>query len=738
MGAKIQSKKLDNFANLKEKAPNRKTIWQQKSKRKNKYEYTGSKEREMQFPDRHQGYAECYLAGQHNLGGRTEDRIFQERTGIIKTDGFGSKQRQKHRRYKWNREETGMKKQRRENIRRAGQIISAAALSAALFLAPAAPVFADDVTNSSSFAEKLDGVDDGDTTTITIHYGKVTKEVPASKEDLENGLWDTYTDETGKVYNLKNHVFGNYYYEEAGEEDALQATINLVTEDGTVLRTDKVGVDQPYTPEATIEVNGTSYIAESLNPITFDYKNSPSLNFNVVYREAKEEAVPYNVTVNYVDKGSGKVLAVRNFTVTDVPHTFIAPSEFSIQSEDKAVYYTAIDKTKTSVTMQPEKEAEAFKDHVVNIEYTVRESGSYNWYIIYCDAENNAKIGTETVPVEYGKTEEKVPDLNKTFKVGGQDKNYTLNAAFKDGDAAKTITHTYGDTNRVTYVYYDPEGYKSDNNIRERQINVEYRYVENPTDILKTEKVTVKTTDTYIRNVNGKEVESNGLEHPIDVSNIEANGTTYAICAGQGDSIVLNYFPLDRTTYIVYFYDINDKNFDQAPVITREIPVTTEIQDRGTTYTFIPGITRIIVTNPTTGTTTEAGVEGTNGTQIASNIPTPAGNINAANGNNGTANDSSNAGNTNSSEQSSSEIAGAEEGTDTTIDGVNIDEIQTPQGNLKLNEKRNNTTRRLIGALIAALAAILVLYIVIANKRRQDPGIAAATKRKKKQDENKQ
>lgn len=594
-----------------------------------------------------------------------------------------------------------MKKQRRENIKRAGQILSAAALSAALFLAPAAPVFAGDVTDSSSYAEQVK--DDDKMVTITIHYGGTTKQVPALESELDSGEWDTYSD--GKTDYDRDTTKGSrteIYYVPHADKD-LTATVHFVDEaTGQEIQDPATFVvtanDQPsrYSAPTEISVDGKTYQTE--NPdISVVYSNSPVLNFNVSYKEVTEDKENYTVLVRYMDADTGAQISSRTFQVQGRQHIFYAPTTLSIDRDGQKSYYEIARKGDNKIVHNPDSETREY-----TIEYK-KSQADYTWYIVYCDSSNNAKLETESVEVkpdnDSSNPQKHTPDLNRSFN----GKNYTLNAAFTENGAAKTLTHVFGQDSRMTYVFYDPEGYDTTTE-HSRQITIQYRDVTS-TSILKEETVTVS--------------DKKDTQYTVNTANIAANDTEYAICRGQSEALSLSYFPLDRTTYIIYFYDVNDKNFDQAPVITREEVVTTTVNDGPTTYTIAPGLTTVTATDTSTGRSVNAGVEGLSGAQVDQ-----SGTANGANGTgtdsnaNGTAGEGTDA-NAGDADQDTNGQASTDQA-DVSIDGVQADEIQTPQGNIQLDKAASTRTMAVrIGIAIAAAAIVAILILAYLNYSRR-------------------
>ena len=168
-------------------------------------------------------------------------------------------------------------------------------------------------------------------------------------------------------------------------------------------------------------------------------------------------------------------------------------------------------------------------------------------------------------------------------------------------------------------------------------------------------------------------------------------------------------------------------------VITREEVQEVTVTDGGTTYRVIPGITRTVMRNTDTGVSTVVSTNDSTGAAIA---PVAAGNVSNGTANTGNSTNA-NAGNGTAGTDETSSAAGAgtantagtennaagsdKDSGDVSIDGVQADEIQTPESNIKLNsDKDKNSTRNLVIMVIsiAALAVCAVLAVLLIRRRK--------------------
>jgi hypothetical protein len=158
-----------------------------------------------------------------------------------------------------------------------------------------------------------------------------------------------------------------------------------------------------------------------------------------------------------------------------------------------------------------------------------------------------------------------------------------------------------------------------------------------------------------------------------------------------------------RDTYTFYYKNKNDVNFYTIRTETTE---EVEVLDNNVTWTVIPGITRVVITNQTTGVSRTVGTFGLNGQGIGGN----GNGGNAAGNANGNGGANQNAGN----DQGNG-------GSDQGIDGIDSDEIQTPRGNINLD--KNTSTAKPIGIIIAVIAAagILAVLLIFFLRKKKHP-----------------
>lgn len=415
--------------------------------------------------------------------------------------------------------------------------------------------------------------------------------------------------------------------------------------------------------------------------------------YDVIYTPYESTVDHYTFTVKYVTSGSDgteKVLATRTFNVNGKTTTFYAPKVFSSTSDGVTTYYEAIGDTKiTKEPDDPEREA--------TIEYKTQteDNKPYTWYILFYNAQTNRCFDSKEVEVTADAGATFTPENSIT--INGT--NYTINKAFQ-----KTYTQAYKDTNHVSYIYYDPEGYNNSSEIQKKNINIQY------VDIA-TGNVLQSTT---------QEVTSSGDTTISFPDSLDKDDVHYLRVQGQVASVDYNFYS-PKETYTVYYYDENNTEFRTSVITTEEVQEVT-VTDGTTTYRVIPGITRTIVTNTDNGVST---VVATNDSTGAAIVPTPAGNIqlNSDNTENTDGSDGTSVTDTSAAGAAGGDASSDDDSQDVSIDGVQADNIQTPESNIWLDSKADNSSATKKAVLliigIAALAACVIATILLIRRIRR-------------------
>lgn len=612
---------------------------------------------------------------------------------------------------------------------------SALAMSAFMMTAAAPPVWADGTQENSVVSESAGSTDDktgvkagsndkkGDyTITFQDESGNVLETFDASKGEKWGPSGDISVRSTfyknGKDYDIVsgpegalsaesdcmqvsseydiegNMVFTYREHQKNADSAASQKTYKCMTEDGTLLYMFTGSEDK---------------IPETLAPGSKLYTRSSKENDskdtaieNVYYTLTKDTDTRYPVTVNYVNADDGSTITSRTFYINGKTHTFVAPKAFSVTEDGKTVNYQAEDPTNIT-----HKVSDTTRTYTIRYQKQTEDSGQkYNWYILLYNSETNRCIDSKVVEVKPGEDGTFTPEK----KITKNGITYTINKAFD-----KSFTHSYDDSNHTMYVYYDPEGYSNSSEVKSREINIQYVDIANGNVLQSRTQTVTSEGDTRI-----------DFPDSLDINNVH-----YLRIAGQAAYVDHNFYS-PKETYTVYYYDENNTAF-QKVILTREEVQEVTVTDGGTTYRVIPGITRTVMRNTDTGVSTVVSTNDSTGAPIA---PVAAGNVSNGTANTGNSTNA-NAGNgTAGTDETSSTADAGTDGTagtdnnaagsdkdsgDVSIDGVQADEIQTPESNIKLNsDKDKNSIRNLVIMVIsiAALAVCAVLAVLLVRRRK--------------------
>ena len=483
-----------------------------------------------------------------------------------------------------------------------------------------------------------------------------------------------------------------YYVKHA--EDERTITLNAVTPEGTVLKSIQKTITQDTDVEAAKELgekfteNGLVYVAPSeMYTMLFTGDTVQNITYAVA---GSIESEGYYITVKYVDSDSKQVLASRQVFVksNDKAKKYIAPRTLAITNDGKTTYYKVDQNKKDNSYEFTHKKDSTKREYTVYYINDVKNRQDYTWYILQYDAATNQCIHIIQRTVKYGETVE--------FNAKKEDlpKGYTVNQSFN-----KVLKHTYGDGERSTYVYYDPEGYNT-KTVHKKDVTFRYMVIDDTvngheifpeeTDLIKTH---MEVTDQKPDSADDQDRDTVAETEYKLPERISYKGEEYELVKGQVNPVLLSYYS-PRSTYTFYYKNVKDVNFY---TIKTEIIHEAEILDGHITYVIVPGVTRTIITQVGTGISRPVQVNDNTGAEIGNNGDANANGANGGDANGGDANG----------------------GTDTSIDGIDTDEIQTPQANIKLDEKNGNNFPVVPIVMAVAVAGLLLMASGLMIRRKK-------------------
>lgn len=539
----------------------------------------------------------------------------------------------------------------------------------ALFLAAGTelPVFADEDSSEHTITFQLENKDGTDS---SREFAIDTGETYGDSVSDTVSVRDTYYDrDTGRDYDLDESkdnpelsgTMGDtdltFYYTE--HTDSVLYTVYCVDENGVCIgrKTAELSTEKGSSVSISLDditAGGKTY-RPSKKTVEVSYTEDMSLSEEVAYTTEDTDSDSYSVEVRYVDEND-RLIEKRSFLVNGRPVTFYAPTTFSVNENGTTVYYTAADENETVIRHQVKDTARSYTVHYEN---AAEKGESYTWYIMQYDSSNNECLGVIRKTVKSGSTVAFDPESENTIA------KYTVNKAF-----AHEITHTYGDSERTTYVYYDPEGYTNTTDLPDRTVTIRYVNIADGSLI-----------DT--RTVNAVSAHDTRIEFP-DV--FTKDGIHWLRVNGQSSYIDYSYYS-PRSSFTIYYRDENNTEFANITIHNTELIETIVDGGEHVTYTVIPGITRVTAVDEN-GNAETVGVQDAAGNDVETD---------------GTEND--------------------EADSDTVMDGVPVQNIDTPKGNIKLKDDDSSSSfiaahPAAFGGILAGLAVLCVVIVILLKKRR--------------------
>lgn len=480
--------------------------------------------------------------------------------------------------------------------------------------------------------------------------GDETKKVRTTYYNENYGDFDLVSEKaTQKLVANKNEYLFTY---KAYEAVKIKGTVQFTTKTGTILNKetfeldDQATTDHPYVYQVpdTYMVDGVEYKKSNGQPnvIKSTYYNDPYDNvYNIIYYNPND-VQDYDVQVDYVEEGSNNVLMQKSFHVNDKDYTYIAPSTMKVNN----IYYTLSNGQSPVINHQ----VSSSERHYTISYKAIDESSSYSWYIYKVDAASQKILG-EVVEKEVQPGSQVIYDVDSEVKDNKQ--TYQVDASMP-----KTLTHQYGDSDHISYVYYNLEGTTSNNS--DYSVDIEYRDIAS-NEVISTSKV----------NVEANKDEDTVLQCPEKLSQ---DGQDYVLVSGQTTSMRHSYYS-PRRLYIIYYRNVNDVLNADTEIVTEQVINVTDYNNEGTTRNVV-GATTIYARNNQTGAYQTVGIQNSDGALNQSN-----------------------------------------DDSDTSVDGVTLQDEQVPQGNIDASSSKETTNSKEIFIVFGSLALLLIFFIFLKRNR---------------------
>ena len=302
------------------------------------------------------------------------------------------------------------------------------------------------------------------------------------------------------------------------------------------------------------------------------------------------------------------------------------------------VYYTLADNQENTIYQAVSSDIREYTIYYKKLD----KNASYKWSIYKVDASTNKILG-EVVQLEVQ------PDQSVEYQVEKEYKDSDGNVYTVDQGMSQVLKHSYGESEHVSYVYYNPKGYTAP-----KSYIVEVQYKNIATDeTIASQKIEINKKDE---------------DTTIDiVKELTVNQQQYVLVNGQ--SITINHsFYSPRRIYTIYYRNVNDPINVDTEIIREEV---IEVEGQSS----VIGGQTIYRRNNQTGAFSTVGVENRDGSENNSN-----------------------------------------EGSTSSIDGINVEDEAVPQANIDAQSQESSSSQ--VYYLVAGLLAFLIVIVIILKRKK--------------------
>lgn len=277
-------------------------------------------------------------------------------------------------------------------------------------------------------------------------------------------------------------------------------------------------------------------------------------------------------------EGTNDLLMQKSFHVNNQDYTYMLPKTMKIND----IYYGLAENQENIIHHAVSSDVREYTVYYKKMD----ENASYKWSIYKVDASTNKILG-EVVQLEVQ------PDQSVEYQVEKEYKDSDGNVYTVDQGMSQVLKHSYGESEHVSYVYYNPKGYTAP-----KSYIVEVQYKNIATD---------ETTASQKIEINKKDEDTT-----IDiVKELTVNQQQYVLVNGQ--SITINHsFYSPRRIYTIYYRNVNDPINVDTEIIREEV---IEVEGQSS----VIGGQTIYRRNNQTGAFSTVGVENRDGSENNSN-----------------------------------------------------------------------------------------------------------------------
>ena len=403
--------------------------------------------------------------------------------------------------------------------------------------------------------------------------------------DKKYGDFDLVSEQSQKVEAGKDqYIFVYRTYQPI----TIKGKVQFTTKEGTILLQDTFDIDssatvenpQVYAVPDSYTIGDVTYlkVPGQVSEIKSIYYNDPSDNTYSITYYNPNNTTDYDVALKYVEEGTNDVLMQKSFHVNDQDYTYMLPKTMKIND----IYYGLAENQENIIHHAVSSDVREYTVYYKKMD----ENTSYKWSIYKVDASTNKILG-EVVQLEVR------PGQSVEYQVEKEYKDSNGNIYTVDQGMSQVLKYSYGESEHVSYVYYNPKGYTAP-----KSYTVEVQYKNIATDeTIASQKIEINKKDE---------------DTTIDiVKELTVNQQQYVLVNGQ--SITINHsFYSPRRIYTIYYRNVNDPINVDTEIIREEV---IEVEEQSS----VIGGQTIYRRNNQTGAFSTVGVENRDGSENNSN-----------------------------------------------------------------------------------------------------------------------
>ena len=269
--------------------------------------------------------------------------------------------------------------------------------------------------------------------------------------DKKYGDFDLVSEQSQKVEAGKDqYIFVYRTYQPI----TIKGKVQFTTKEGTILLQDTFDIDSSATVETpqvyavpdSYTIGDVTYLKMpgQVSEIKSVYYNDPSDNTYSITYYNPNNTTDYDVALKYVEEGTNDVLMQKSFHVNNQDYTYVLPKTMKIND----IYYGLAENQENIIHHAVSSDVREYTVYYKKMD----ENASYKWSIYKVDASTNKILG-EVVQLEVQ------PGQSVEYQVEKEYKDSDGNVYTVDQGMSQVLKHSYGESEHVSYVYYNPKGY---------------------------------------------------------------------------------------------------------------------------------------------------------------------------------------------------------------------------------------------------------------------------------------